>query len=49
VGILADRLGLGNAIAVFGVSGLVMMILALMTLPETKGRTLEGDEQPATA
>jgi sugar phosphate permease len=49
VGILADRLGLGIAIAVFGVSGLVMMILALMTLPETKGRTLESGEQPATA
>jgi MFS family permease len=49
VGILADRLGLGIAIAVFGVSGLVMMILALMTLPETRGRVLESAEQVVTA
>jgi len=42
VGILADYMGLGVAIAVFGVSGLVMMILALMTLPETRGRTLDA-------
>lgn len=44
VGILADRMGLGVAIGVFGVSGLVLMILALMTLPETKGRTLDHGE-----
>ena len=31
VGILADFWGLGNAIAIFGCAGLVMMILALMT------------------
>jgi MFS family permease len=49
VGLLADRLGLGIAIAVFGVSGLLIMILALMTLPETLGRTLENAEQPAPA
>ena len=42
VGILADYMGLGVAIAVFGVSGLVMMILALMTLPETRGRSLDA-------
>ncbi len=45
VGILADRFGLGNAIAVFGVSGLLLMIVALATLPETRGRTLEQMEQ----
>jgi predicted MFS family arabinose efflux permease len=49
VGILADRWGLGNAIAVFGVSGLAMMILALMTLPETRGRSLDSSEQLAPA
>jgi len=49
VGLLADRLGLGNAIAVFGVFGLSLMILALLTLPETKGRTLESAEQTAPA
>jgi MFS family permease len=48
VGILADRWGLGNAIALFGVSGLAMMILALMTLPETRGRSLVSAEQQAT-
>jgi MFS family permease len=49
VGLMADRLGLGIAIAVFGVSGLVLMILALTTLPETKGRALESVERAATA
>jgi sugar phosphate permease len=49
VGILADRWGLGNAIAVFGVSGLAMMILALMTLPETRGRSLESGERQVAA
>jgi predicted MFS family arabinose efflux permease len=49
VGILADRWGLGNAIAVFGVSGLLMMILALMTLPETRGRSLDSGEWLAPA
>ena len=49
VGILADRWGLGNAIAVFGVSGLLMMILALMTLAETRGRSLDSGERLAPA
>jgi MFS family permease len=49
VGILADQWGLGNAIAVFGCTGLVMMILALMTLPETRGRSLDSGEQPVAA
>jgi hypothetical protein len=40
---------LGNAIAVFGVSGLLMMILALMTLPETRGRSLDSGERLAPA
>jgi nitrate/nitrite transporter NarK len=49
VGVLADRLGLGIAIAVFGVAGLLMMIVALMTLPETRGRSLESAEQAVAA
>jgi MFS family permease len=49
VGLLADRMGLGVAIAVFGVSGLSIMLVALATLPETKGRTLEGAESPVAA
>ena len=49
VGVLADRLGLGIAIAVFGVAGLLLMIAALMTLPETRGRALESAEQPVAA
>lgn len=49
VGILSDRMGLGVAIGVFGVSGLVMMIVMLMTLPETRGRTLDNSEQAARA
>jgi len=49
VGVLADQWGLGNAIAIFGVTGLLTMILALMTLPETRGRTLESGEQPIAA
>ena len=49
VGLMADRLGLGIAIAVFGVAGLVIMILALLTLPETKGRALDSAEQVAAA
>jgi hypothetical protein len=40
---------LGNAIAVFGVSGLAMMMLALMTLPETRGRSLESGERQVAA
>jgi MFS family permease len=48
VGILAARLGLAAAIAVFSFCGLAMMILALLMLPETKGRSLASlERQPA--
>ena len=40
VGFLAARLGLAAAIALFSFSGLVLMIGALLLLPETKGRSL---------
>jgi hypothetical protein len=30
-------------------SGLILMILALMTLPETRGRSLDIGQQPVTA
>jgi MFS family permease len=49
VGFLASRLGLGAAIAVFSFCGLALMIVALLLLPETRGRSLESLEarQPA--
>ncbi len=45
VGFLSARLGLGDAIAVFAFCGLILMIAALLMLPETKGRSLESLEQ----
>jgi len=48
VGFLAARLGLAAAIAVFSFAGLALMIVALLLLPETKGRSLESlERQPA--
>ncbi|WP_428538358.1 MFS transporter [Rhodopila sp.] len=49
VGFLAARLGLAGAIATFTLGGLLLMILALLLLPETKGRSLASleAEQPA--
>ena len=49
VGFLAARLGLAAAIASFTLGGLLLMILALLMLPETKGRSLASleAEQPA--
>lgn len=44
VGFLAARLGLAAAIATFTFWGLMLMILALLLLPETKGRPLESLE-----
>ncbi|MDR3537517.1 MAG: MFS transporter [Acetobacteraceae bacterium] len=46
VGFLAARLGLGMAIAVFGFCGLALMVVALLLLPETRGRSLLSLEQP---
>jgi MFS family permease len=45
VGVLAARLGLAAAIATFTLSGLALMIVALLMLPETKGRSLAGLER----
>jgi MFS family permease len=45
VGFLAARLGLAAAIAIFSFTGLALMIIALLMLPETRGRTLASLEQ----
>jgi MFS family permease len=47
VGFLAARLGLAAAIAIFSFCGLSLMIVALLMLPETKGRSLESLERQA--
>src|SRR5690349_4925056 len=39
VGFLADKLGLGSAILLFAMIGYGIMLLALLMLPETKGRS----------
>lgn len=49
VGFLTARLGLAGAIAIFSFCGLVLMIVALLLLPETKGRPLESLERQAAA
>jgi MFS family permease len=45
VGILAARLGLPAAIAIFSLCGFALMIAALLMLPETKGRSLASLER----
>ena len=45
VGVLAARFGLAAAIATFTLSGLALMIAALLMLPETTGRSLAGLER----
>jgi MFS family permease len=45
VGILAARLGLAAAIAIFSFCGLALMIVALLLLPETRGRSLASLER----
>ncbi|HVZ09610.1 MFS transporter [Rhodopila sp.] len=47
VGFLAARWGLAAAIAIFSFIGLALMIIALLMLPETKGRSLESLEVAA--
>lgn len=47
VGFLAQQLGLGLAIAIFSVVAYGIMIVALLLLPETRGRSLASLEQPA--
>lgn len=46
-GFLSERLGLGAAIAVFGVAAYGVMLLALLMLPETVGRPLDTIQSPA--
>jgi len=48
VGFLSGRLGLGLAIAVFSLGAYGVMIIALLLLPETRGRSLQSLEQPAS-
>jgi MFS family permease len=48
VGFLAAKFGLAVAIATFTFGGLVLMIVALLLLPETRGRSLASlERQPA--
>jgi MFS family permease len=48
VGFLAAEFGLAAAIATFTFCGLALMIVALLLLPETRGRSLESlERQPA--
>jgi MFS family permease len=48
VGFLSGEMGLGPAIAVFSLGAHGVMILALLLLPETRGRSLQSLEQPAS-
>jgi MFS family permease len=48
VGFLSGRLGLGTAIAIFSLGAYGVMIVALLLLPETRGRSLQSLEQPAS-
>jgi len=48
VGFLAGRLGLGLAIAIFSLGAYGVMIVALLLLPETRGRSLASLEPSAT-
>jgi sugar phosphate permease len=47
VGFLAQKLGLAAAIAIFSFCGLALMIVALLMLPETRGRSLASLEPDA--
>jgi MFS family permease len=47
VGFLAAKVGLTVAIAIFSLSAYGIMIVALLLLPETRGRSLASLEQPA--
>ena len=49
VGFLAAQFGLGNAIFIFTFAGLILMIIALLILPETRGRSLASLEEGAQA
>jgi hypothetical protein len=47
VGFLATRLGLTMAIALFSLTAYGIMIVALLLLPETRGRSLASLEETA--
>jgi MFS family permease len=47
VGFLSERFGLSLAIAVFSLGAYGLMIVALLLLPETRGRSLASLEQNA--
>lgn len=47
VGFMAGQFGLAIAITVLGTLGFALMIIGLLLLPETRGRTLESLEQQA--
>jgi MFS family permease len=40
IGALSTRLGLGEAIAIFGCASYLLVVIAVLTLPETRGRAL---------
>jgi len=44
VGYLGNRLSLGRAIAIFAVAAYLIMILAVLLLPETQGKQLQSGE-----
>jgi MFS family permease len=48
VGFLSGQIGLGSAIAVFSLGAYGVMIVALLLLPETRGRSLASLEPTAT-
>ena len=49
VGFLADKLGLGSAILLFALIGYGVMLLALLMLPETRGRSAADIQVGETA
>jgi MFS family permease len=49
VGVLSESMPLGLAIAVFSVIAFGLMIVVLLMLPETRGRSLDSLEAPAEA
>jgi hypothetical protein len=44
VGYLGNRLSLGRAIAIFAVAAYLIMIFAVLLLPETQGKELQAGE-----
>ena len=49
IGYLGERMGLGNAIAVFTLASYVCLLGSLTMLPETRGRALPGEPSPSVA